>query len=75
MIRGGGPKGRSGFAAHEPAPEGLQRLQHRRAARSQAGEWNVEAVVAKADDYKSMLGLTNPMRTAHTLARLALAAV
>jgi hypothetical protein len=58
LIRGGGPNGRSGFAPDEPLPSAyggfkVDVLRHRK-----AGKWNVQGVVAKEDDYKTMLGHT-----------------
>jgi hypothetical protein len=58
MIRGGGPKGRSGFAPHEPLPKTYSGFNTDVLRDRKAGKWNVQAVVAKADDYKSMLGHT-----------------
>jgi len=58
MIRGGGPKGRSGFAPHEPLPKAYSGFDTDVLRDRKAGKWNVQAVVAAADDYKSMLGHT-----------------
>jgi hypothetical protein len=56
MIGGGGPKGRGGFAPHEPLPKACGGFDTDVLRDRKAGKWNVQAVVAKAD--KPMLGHT-----------------
>jgi hypothetical protein len=58
MIRGGGPRGRSGFAPHEPLPNAYRGFKTDVLRDRKAGKWNVRGVVAKEDDYKTMLGHT-----------------
>jgi hypothetical protein len=58
MILAGVPKGGSGFAPHEPLPKPYGGFNPDVLRDRKAGKWNVQAVVAKADDYESMLGHT-----------------
>ena len=43
MIRGGGPRGRSGFAPHEPVPEAYRGFKTGVLKTRRAGKWNVRA--------------------------------
>lgn len=58
MIRGGGPKGRSGFAPHEALPTAYSGLRTDVLGNRKRGKWNVQAVVADADDHGTMLNHT-----------------
>ena len=58
MIRGGGPRGRSGFAPGETLPKGYDALETDVLRDRVAGKWNVQAVVARADDFATMLAHT-----------------
>lgn len=55
MIRGGGPRGRSGFRAHDPLPEAYHGFKTEILGDRIAGKWNVQAVVVDADDHQTML--------------------
>jgi hypothetical protein len=58
MIRGGGPRGRSGFAPGEALPTGYLGFKTDVLRDRKAGKWNVQGVVAREDDHLSMLGHT-----------------
>lgn len=55
MIRGGGPRGRSGFRPGDALPTAYQRLRTAVRRERKAGKWNVLAVVAGPDDRDTML--------------------
>lgn len=58
MIRGGGPRGRSGFAPSEALPNSYRHFTTDVLRDRRTGKWNVQGVVAKEDDYATMLGHT-----------------
>lgn len=58
MIRGGGPRGRSGFAPGEALPQGYHGFETDVLRDRKTGKWNVQAVVANEDDYTTMLAHT-----------------
>jgi hypothetical protein len=58
MIKGGGDRGRAGFKANDPLPEAYQGFRAEMLASRVSGKWNVQAVVAKADDHTTMLNHT-----------------
>jgi hypothetical protein len=58
MIRGGGPRGRSGFPPHEPLPNGYRNYKTDVLRNRKAGKWNVQGVIATDDDHATMLGHT-----------------
>jgi hypothetical protein len=58
MIRGGGPRGRSGFGPGEALPSGYAGFKTDVLRDRRTGKWNVQGVVAKADDFDTMLGHT-----------------
>lgn len=55
MIRGGGPRKRSGFGRNERLPNGYRDFKTEVLRDRKAGKWNVHGVVAKADDVDTML--------------------
>jgi hypothetical protein len=55
MIRGGGPRGRSGFAPGERLPKGYAGLRTDVLGDRVRGKWNVQAVIADAADADTML--------------------
>ena len=55
MIRGGGPRKRSGFGRDVPLPKAYSGVETAPLSDRKAGKWNVQGVVAKADDYETML--------------------
>jgi hypothetical protein len=58
MIRGGGPRGRSGFAPGEVLPAGYAGFKIDVLRDRKAGKWNVQGVVARDTDHVPMLGHT-----------------
>jgi hypothetical protein len=58
MIRGGGATGRAGFAPGEPLPSAYAHYDIEILRDRVAGKWNVQAVVADASDYGTMLAHT-----------------
>jgi hypothetical protein len=58
MIRGGGPRGRSGFAPGEALPHGYSGFKTDVLRDRRTGKWNVQGVVAKENDFATMLGHT-----------------
>lgn len=58
MIRGGGQRGRSGFGPAEALPPAYAGYQTDMLRDRVAGKWNVQAVVADADDHAAMAGHT-----------------
>lgn len=58
MIRGGGQRGRSGFAPGEALPPAYAGYKTDLLRDRVAGKWNVQAVVANADDHATMAGHT-----------------
>lgn len=58
MIRGGGPRGRSGFAPSEALPAGYTGFKTDVLRDRKAGKWNVQGVVADEHDHATMLGHT-----------------
>lgn len=58
LIRGGGPKGKSGFAPGEELPAGYRGFKTGVLRDRKEGKWNVQGVVAKSDDFRTMLGHT-----------------
>ena len=55
MIRGGGPRGRSGFGPGEALPEAYRRFAVELLRDRVAGKWGVQGVVVKEDDADAML--------------------
>lgn len=55
MIRGGGEHGRSGFAPGAALPRSYGEMSTDVLRARKAGKWNVQAVVADADDHDAML--------------------
>ena len=55
MIRGGGKTGRAGFSSVDALPKAYDRFRTEMLRDRVAGKWNVQAVVADADDYETML--------------------
>lgn len=55
MIRGGGPNGRSGFGPNDATPKAYSDFKLGVLRDRKTGKWNVQAVVADADDHKTML--------------------
>jgi hypothetical protein len=58
MIRGGGERGRSGFGPNDPLPPAYEDYSTDMLRDRVPGKWNVQAVVADAEDYETMLGHT-----------------
>jgi hypothetical protein len=58
MIRGGGPRGRSGFGPADATPPVYARFQVSILRDLKVGKWNVQAVVAQEDDVTTMLAHT-----------------
>jgi hypothetical protein len=58
LIRGGGPRGRSGFAPGEALPKGYDGFKVDVLRERKAGKWNVQAVVVRENDHATMLGHT-----------------
>lgn len=58
MIRGGGPRGRSGFAPGAALPKGYAGFNTDVLRDRKAGKWNVQGVVADENDHGTMLGHT-----------------
>jgi len=58
MIRGGGPRGRSGFAPGEALPKSYADFTTDVLRDRKAGKWNVQGVVASESDSDTMLGHT-----------------
>lgn len=58
MIKGGGPRGRSGFSSPDALPKAYEGFKTEMLRDRVAGKWNVTAVVADADDHKTMLAHT-----------------
>lgn len=58
MIRGGGPRGRSGFGPGEALPSAYAGFKTDVLRDRKAGKWNVQGVVAGEDDHETMLGHT-----------------
>jgi hypothetical protein len=55
MIRGGGPRGRSGFGPAEPTPPAYAEFRTDVLRDRKAGKWNVLGVVAEEGDFETML--------------------
>jgi hypothetical protein len=55
MIRGGGPRGRSGFGPGDPIPSGYSGFETATLRDRKAGKWNVLGVVVAEDDFEAML--------------------
>jgi hypothetical protein len=58
MIKGGRPRGRSGFGPGDSLPDAYAGFNVEMLGERIAGKWNVQAVVAEAGDYKTMLNHT-----------------
>jgi hypothetical protein len=58
MIRGGGETGRAGFKPGEALPQAYAGIKTDVLRDRVAGKWNVQAVVAKEDDFETMLNHT-----------------
>jgi hypothetical protein len=58
MIRGGGATGRAGFGPSDSLPKAYDHFTTDMLRDRVVGKWNVQAVVAKADDYETMLAHT-----------------
>jgi hypothetical protein len=55
MIRGGGPRGRSGFGPSDPVPAVYSDFETANLRHRKAGKWNVLGVLAGEDDFATML--------------------
>lgn len=58
MIRGGGETGRAGFGPADSLPDAYQGFEIAMLSDRVAGKWNRQAVVAKKDDFETMLDHT-----------------
>lgn len=58
MIRGGGKRGRAGFGPGDALPSAYDGFKVEILRDRYAGKWNVQAVVADADDHETMLNHT-----------------
>lgn len=58
MIRGGGVRGRAGFGVGAALPAAYNGYKVEMLRDRYAGKWNVQAVVADADDFQTMLNHT-----------------
>jgi hypothetical protein len=58
MIRGGGERGRGGFGPRDSLPGAYDGFKIEMLRDRRKGKWNVQAVVAAADDHETMLSHT-----------------
>lgn len=58
MIRGGGKSGRAGFGPGDSLPRAYEGFKTEMLRDRRKGKWNVQAVVAGADDHETMLAHT-----------------